>query len=172
MGALALGSFTASAQQPDPAKFLTDAMRTDVAEIKLGDLAQQRGHGKEVRDFGQTLNRDHTKSLQKASELAKSQGVAVPTEATAQAQKQYEALSKLSGEEFDSTFASQMARGHQEAIAKFSAQAQAGGGSDVAKFAKDTLPTLREHLEHAQSIQADLTSDARSSGKSGSAPAN
>jgi len=167
--ALALGSL-ASAQQPDQTKFLTDAMRSDVAEMKLGDLAQQRGHGKEVREYGQTLNRDHSKSLLKATQLAKSIGVAVPTEPSAQAQKEYESLAKLSGDEFDSTFLSQMARGHQEAIAKFSAQAQAGGGSEVAEFANDTLPTLRAHLEHAQSIQAELTSDARSGANGGSEP--
>jgi putative membrane protein len=156
----AFSALTVWAQQPDETKFLTDAIRGNIAEVKLGELAQQRGQAKDVREYGEMLSKDHSKSLQKANEVAKKMGTSAPTEPTAQQHQQYEALSKLSGTEFDTTFLSQMVRGHQEEIAKFSAQAQSGGSSDVTAYAKETLPTLRMHLEHAQSIQADLSSSA------------
>jgi putative membrane protein len=156
----AFSVLSVSAQAPDEQKFLTDVIRSNIAEVKLGELAQQRGQAKEVREYGEMLSRDHTKSLQKSTELAKKLGVAAPTEPTAQQHKQYEALSKLSGTEFDTTFLSQMVRGHQENIAKFSTQTQSGSKSEVSTFAEESLPTLRMHLEHAQSIQTDLTSSA------------
>lgn len=154
----AFSVLSVSAQAPDEQKFLTDAIRANIAEVKLGELAQQRGQAKEVREYGAALSNDHSKSLLKSTELAKKTGVAAPTEPTAQQHQQYEALSKLSGAEFDTTFLSQMVRGHQEEIAKFSTQAQSGSKSEVSTFAQETLPTLRMHLEHAQSIQSELTS--------------
>jgi len=152
------GVMSASAQQSDQTKFLTDAIRADVAEVRLGELAQKQGQSQEVRQYGDMLSKDRTKSMKKASDLAKQLGVPAPTEPSAQQQRQYEALSKLSGTEFDTTFMSQMVRGHQEEIAKYSAEAQAGSGSEVTALAKDTLPTLKMHLEHAQSIQKTASS--------------
>jgi putative membrane protein len=162
--AAAFSALSVSAQAPDDQKFLTDAIRGNLAEVKVGELAQQRGQSKEVREYGEMLSKDHSKSLQQSKELAMKMGVSAPTEPTAQQQQKYEALSKLSGTEFDTTFLSQMARDHQEEIAKFSSQAQSGSKSEVATFAQQTLPTLRMHLEHAQSIQKDLTSATQHGG--------
>ena len=53
-----------------------------------------------------------------------------------------------------------MVRDHQENIAKFSAQAQNGSDPEVMAFAKETLPTLQAHLEHAQSVQSELAAAA------------
>jgi putative membrane protein len=159
--AAAFSAWSVSAQAPDEQKFLTDAIRGNLAEVKVGELAQQRGQAKEVREYGEMLSKDHAKSLQQSKQLAMKLGVAAPMEPTAQQQQKYEALSKLSGTEFDTTFLSQMVRDHQEEIAKFSSQAQSGGKSEVAMFAQETLPTLRMHLEHAQSIQKELTSSTQ-----------
>jgi putative membrane protein len=174
----AFSALSVSAQAPDEQKFVTDAIRGNIAEVKVGELAQQRGQSKEVREYGEMLSKDHSKSLQKSNDLAKKMGVAAPTEPTAQQQQKYEALSKLSGTEFDTTFLSQMVRDHQEEIAKFSSQAQSGSKPEVSTFAQETLPTLRMHLEHAQSIQKDLMSstqhragDHSASGSSSSSPA-
>jgi putative membrane protein len=157
----ALSVLSVSAQAPDEQKFMTDAIRGNIAEVKMGELAQQRGQAKEVREYGEMLSKDHSKSLLKGTEVAKKMGVAAPTEPTAQQLQKYEALSKLSGTEFDTTFLSQMVRDHQENLAKFSSQAQSGSKSEASTFAQETLPTLRMHLEHAQSIQKELTSSAQ-----------
>ncbi len=114
----------------------------------------------EVRQYGEMLRKDHTQSLQKASGLANEIGVPASSELSARQQKQFESLQKLSGEEFDTTFLSQMVRDHQENIAKFSAEAQNGSNPEVMAFAKETLPTLQAHLEHAQSVQSDLAAAA------------
>jgi putative membrane protein len=163
IAALALSSTfgAASAQQADQAKnFLTEAIRGNVAEAKLGQLAAERAQSLRVRQYGEMLRKDHTQSLQKASGLADEIDVPAASELSARQQKEFESLQKLSGEEFDTTFLSQMVRDHQENIAKFSAQAQDGSNPEVVAFAKQTLPTLQAHLEHAQSVQSDLESAA------------
>ena len=165
--AAALGTLTASAQQADQTNFLADAIRGNVAEVKLGQLAAERAQSQQVREYGDMLKKDHTKSLEKASSLASEIGVPASSELTAQQQKQFESLQKLSGDEFDTTFLSQMVREHQTEIAKFSAQAQSGSDPQVRAFAKDTLPTLQAHLQHAQSIQSELKSATQSGAQRG-----
>jgi len=157
---LALWSSSTFAQGDATAtKFLTDAIRGNIAEVKMGELAQQRGKSKSVRDYGDTLVADHTAGLQKASALAKTLGVLPPTEASADAIKKHEAMSKLSGEEFDRAFASHMVAGHEQEIAKYKEQTNDGGNPDVAALAKATLPTLERHLVMAQAIDRDLKAD-------------
>src|SRR5262249_45033897 len=43
-----LGALTVWAQEPDQTQFVSDAVRGNLAEIRLGDLAQQRGQSQEV----------------------------------------------------------------------------------------------------------------------------
>src|SRR5690349_19082077 len=103
----ALFAFGASAQEvalatdsPD-AKFLMDAARGDVAEIKLGQLAQQKGQSEGVREFGKMLEEDHSKAGKKTSELAKDLNVIPPAQPSAEQMQKHDALEKLSGTEFD-----------------------------------------------------------------------
>jgi putative membrane protein len=156
----ALFAFGASAQEvalatdsPD-AKFLMDAARGDVAEIKLGQLAQQKGQSEGVREFGKMLEEDHSKAGKKTSELAKDLNVVPPAQPSAEQMQKYDALEKLSGTEFDRQFVAEMVKGHQEEIAKYEKQAQSASNPKVAKLAEDTLPTLRHHLEVAQGLQS------------------
>lgn len=142
------------AEQNADAKFLMDAIRTDVAEVRLGELATQRGQSEGVRHFGHMLATDHAKSMDKTSDLAKSLKVAVPTEASADAQKEYESLVRLSGGAFDTAFINAMIKGHRDAIASFKKEAEDGDDVDVAGLARETLPTLEEHLAMAQSLQS------------------
>ena len=158
----AIGAFSASAQQADQTNFLADAIRGNVAEVKLGQLAVERAQSQQVREYADMLRKDHTAALLKASSLANEIGVPASSELTDHQKKQFESLQKLSGDEFDTTFLSQMVREHQVDIAKFSAQAQNGSDPEVMAFAKETLPTLQAHLEHAQSIQSSMTSATRS----------
>ena len=165
-----LGALLVSAQQPDQTNFLTDAIRSNVAEAKLGQLAAERAQSLQVRQYGEMLRKDHTQSLQKASSLASQVDTPAASELSDRQKSQFESLQKLSGQEFDTTFLSQMVRDHQENIAKFSTQAQSGSDPEVMAFAKETLPTLQAHLQHAQSIQSDLAAEAHKARTHDSSP--
>jgi putative membrane protein len=118
----------------------------------MGELAEERAQSEAVREYGETLKEDHAKTMAKSVTLAKTMGASVPSE-PAPAQKQhYDALAQLSGAEFDAAFVSHMVIAHQEAIAKYSAQASSAD-SETAELAEETLPTLREHLAKAQALQ-------------------
>ena len=150
LGLVSAQEVALATDSPD-AKFLMDAARGDVAEIKLGQLAQQKGESEGVREFGKMLEEDHSKAGKKTSELAKDLDVIPPAQPSAEQMAKYAELERLSGSEFDHQFAAEMVKGHQEEISKYEKQAQSGNPK-VAKLASDTLPTLRHHLEVAQGL--------------------
>ena len=153
-----------SGKSAEDSKFLEEAIRGNMAEVQMGELAKQRAQSKDVRDYGQMLVDDHSKANQKAEAIARNLGVTVPTEPTAKQKQEHDAMAKLSGAQFDSMFMSHMVQDHQEDVGKYMAQAQSGDSSKVTEYAKDTLPTLRSHLSKAQSIESKLSSGEASNG--------
>lgn len=143
---------TAAANTPG-AQFLTDAIQSDNAEIKAGQAAQSMGSTQAVKDFGKMLVDDHTKSKEQASKLATGMNVPVPDGVPAGAEQELSMASSMSGAGFDKDFLSMMVKDHQKAIDKFQAEADSSDPAQVKDFAKQTLPTLKKHLQTAQSLQ-------------------
>jgi putative membrane protein len=164
--ALILVGSAAAAYAKSDTTFLTDAIQINLAEISIGDLAQQNGGSNDVKSFGKMLVDDHTASNTKAASLAQANGVTPPAVPNAADKKKHDELAKLSGAEFDREFAKAMVKGHEEAIGKFEAASK--GDDDVAKFAQETLPTLQKHLKTAQSL---ASSKSTQSGATQSVPA-
>ncbi len=144
----------ASAQRPDT-QFLTTAMTSGTKEIQLGQLAQQKATNDDVKDYAKMLVDDHQKANDELLDVVDKAGIAVSpnTSAVEQARQQ---LSGLSGAAFDKAFVDMMVRDHQDAINLVSQKVNGTGNGDVQKWATDTLPTLREHLQRAQELQQSL----------------
>lgn len=150
--ALALpAGFAHAASAPAPKDFVTTAIKGDISEIKIGNLAQQQGGTAAVRDFGKTLVTDHTKAEDQAKTTAKQINVTPPDQPSTEAQDEYDKLSKLKGAEFDSEFAQYAVKEHQKDIAEFKDEAAAKNGP-ASTLAEQQLPTLQKHLQLAQSI--------------------
>jgi putative membrane protein len=152
--ATALGPTVVHAQSNKPSaqdeSFVKQAIQGDLAEIEVGKLAEQKGTDQQVKQFGQKLVSDHSENLEKAKSLAQSIGVTPPTAPDAKQKAAYEKLSNLSGEQFDKRFARDMVQDHKEDIAKFERESKKSG--QVGQFAQQTLPTLKHHLEMAESL--------------------
>jgi putative membrane protein len=131
-------------------KFLKDAIQGDLAEVQAGKLAQQKGQADDVKKFGETLEQDHSANLQKAQSLAQQMGVTPPTEPNANQKNVYDKLNKASDARFDRELKQAMIKDHKKDIADF--QKHAKGKGEVVDFAQQTLPTLKKHLQMAQSL--------------------
>jgi putative membrane protein len=144
---------TANAEKLSKAdqSFMKEAIQGDLAEVKVGQLAQQKGESQDVKQFGQTLQQDHSQNLQQAQQLAQQDGMTPPTEPNAEQKKMYDKLSKLSGAQFDKAFAKDSVADHKKDIAKFEKEAKKQG--PIAQFAQQTLPVLQKHLKMAQDIE-------------------
>lgn len=141
---------TAAYSMPGPA-FLKTAAGADHAEVDAGNLAAQQGASAAIKDYGRRLASDHGAHLQKVQALADRMHVHLPAGAPADARAEARRLARLHGRAFDRAFARAMVTDHRKAIAIFEAQAHSGDRA-TADLARDTLPTLREHLRMAQGL--------------------
>jgi putative membrane protein len=141
--------------------FMTKAIQGNLAEVSMGQLAQQKGSSDAVRSFGQQLVTDHSAANQRATAVATQMGMTPPTEPSKKQQSDAAKLGKMSGDAFDRAFATHMVADHRMEIAEHRKAAKMKD-SAAAGYATEVLPTLEKHLETAQSL-------AKASGKGGKA---
>jgi putative membrane protein len=139
--------------------FMTKAMQGDLAEIQIGELAQQKGTNEKVKRFGEKLVTDHGANLETAKSVAQSIGVTPPTAPNATQKATYDRLAKLSGSEFDRKFARNMVQDHKKDIKEFRHESKKSG--PIAGFARQTAPKLQQHLRIAESLARSAAPSAR-----------
>ena len=139
-----------SKDQSAAQEFVIAGIQGDISEVKIGQLAQQKGESAETRQFGEMLERDHGAHLEKLKALAQQLGVTPPTEPTAKQKGVYDKLENASASNFDKQFAQAMIADHKEDIAKY--QKQAKGSGPTAELARQTVPALQSHLQHAEAL--------------------
>jgi len=132
------------------ADFARTAAQGGMAEVKLGELAEQNGSSQAVKDFGQRMVNDHRHADKKLKTAASEENISLPTEMSAKDQATYDRLSKLSGPAFDRAFTRDMVKDHEADIAAFRHEANDGKDSTIKSFASQTLPTLEDHLKLAR----------------------
>ncbi|WP_406858265.1 DUF4142 domain-containing protein [Alsobacter sp. KACC 23698] len=149
--ALALSAPAALAKDPPSKAFITKAIQGNMAEVSMGQLAQQNGQSDAVKSYGQMLATDHGAANQKATAVAQQMGVTPPTEPTKQQKADYQKMSKMNGAAFDKAFAKHMVTDHKKDIAEYQ-KASKMKGDPAGDYASQTLPDLQKHLEAAQSL--------------------
>jgi putative membrane protein len=130
-----------------------------MAEVKLGELAEQNAHSDAVKSFGKRMRDDHSKANGELEDLAAKKNVTLPKGIDAKSKATYDRLSKLKGAEFDRAYMNAMLQDHRHDVAEFQSAAKSSD-PDVQAFASKTLPTLRSHLDEAQQIASGSTGRA------------
>jgi putative membrane protein len=134
--------------------FIMKAYQGGMAEIELGNLAQQRGAAQDVKDYGKKLVDDHTKLNNELKDIASKEGITLPTDVSASQRRTIDRLSKLSGSQFDRAFLSDSTREHRMDIGEFQKEANSGQDPALKSFASSAVPTLQDHLSTAQTLEA------------------
>lgn len=132
--------------------FAREAAEGGIAEIKFGQLAEEKGSSQEVKDFGKRMVTDHTKASDQLKADAAKEKFTLPTDMSKRDQMTYDRLSKLSGSAFDRAYARDMVRDHRADVAQFLTESKNGKQDWTKDFASQTLPTLREHLKQAEEM--------------------
>jgi putative membrane protein len=143
--------------------FLMTAGQSGVAEVMLANLATKKAASDEVRKLAQMLEKDHTATNQELKSLATAKAVVLATTPDAEHQQLYNRLEALDGAAFDRAYASAMVDAHKKSITLFE-QASVSKDAEVKAFAEKKLPTLREHLKHAQHAQTTVGGASSTSG--------
>jgi putative membrane protein len=155
-------------------EFVRHAAQGGMAEVELGKMAQQKAQSPEVKEFGERMVQDHGAANEKLKSVASSMGVDMPKNVGKEHKEAEDKLQKLSGAQFDREYMRTMVKDHQKDVKEFDKEAKSGKDAEVKSFAQETLPTLKDHLQMAQSIekgmraQAPVASKRSNSGTAGS----
>jgi len=152
-----------SSQQPtvttdeETSSFLVKAANGGMAEVKLGEIAQQKATNPKVKDFGSMMVHDHSSDNDKVKTLAAQRNVTLPTAVSDESQKDIDDCSRKSGRDFDKAYINAMVKKHQATIDMFEKAANTINDADVKTFINNTLPKVKEHLDSAKAIQKAMT---------------
>jgi putative membrane protein len=130
--------------------FAMAAAAGGLAELTTSNLALQRTENPEIRQLAQRMIADHTRANQELLSLAGARGIGVPATLDIKDQAAADVLNGLRRDEFDRAYIRGQVASHMCAVALFEAESQRGGDPELRAFAAKTLPTLREHLQHAR----------------------
>ena len=136
--------------------FIREASLGGRAEVDAGHLAGQRGSSPEVKEFARRMVAEHTKGNEPLASLAKSYGVPLPKELDMDHQVMKGQLSKLEGAAFDKAYLQAQVIDHQRTAQLLEYEIGAGQSERVKAYAGSMLPTVLDHLEHAQHLMAEL----------------
>jgi putative membrane protein len=139
--------------------FIHEAAEGGLAEIRLGKLAHDKAVSKDVKQFGQQMETDHSKANQDLEAVATVGGLSVPSRLSPEHQQTYDELSKKTGKDFDTGYMGMMVRDHVDDVRKFQDEEKSARSDPVREFAKKTLPTLEKHLAKARQLAAQVGAD-------------
>ena len=131
-------------------------------DIEAAKLALAKSKNPVVRDFAQTMLRDHQAVNEKALALVKKLGVTPEANATSEALEKQAAetrqrLSALSGTAFDRSYAANEAGYHKTVNGALkSALIPSADNAELKALLETGLSLFGEHQKHAEHLAADL----------------
>lgn len=147
---------TPVAVEESDAKFVTEAANGGMAEVGLGELAQQKAQHADVKAFGELMVKDHTKANDELKILAQAKNITLPATVAQEQQKVKDDLSKKAASDFDKAYIDEMVKDHEKDIKLFEDASKNLKDVDLKAFVDKTLPTLRSHLEHVKSVKEKM----------------
>jgi putative membrane protein len=133
--------------------FAKKAAEGGMAEVKLGQLAEEKGSSPAVKNFGRRMVQDHSKANNELKDVTSKENIPLPNEIDKSDQATYDRLSKLSGDAFDRAYARDMVKDHSKDVSEFQKEAKNGKDESIKNFAAQTLPTLQNHLDQARQME-------------------
>ena len=148
-------AFTADAADVTSADqaFVREAYQNGLAEVRLGELGKDKTANADLKAFAERLVAEHGKANAELKTLAETKGLSLTSTPGVATLAQVKILDGKAGAEFDRTFAAVAVRDHQNAVTAFEKAGNTTKDSEVRAYITKTLPTLKEHLTLAQSLQ-------------------
>jgi putative membrane protein len=133
--------------------FAVNTANANMTEIQAGQMAEQKGVDKSVKDYGKMMVRDHTDAGEKLKAIADRKNITLPTTINGDMQKSLDDLQAKGGKDFDKAYLKMMVSDHKKVISSFEDEGKNGSDADIRGFADSTLHTLRHHLDEAQKCE-------------------
>ena len=146
----------------DENEYLSTLHHANQMEVQLGQLAQQKGVSKGVKDYGAKLMKDHQQADEKLMTYAQKKNLQLGEpkvdndfKKTMKSAMDAEMakLQALEGPAFDRAFLAHMVGHHDADIAKVMAgQQQFASNTELKKELDSLLPTLKQHRQQAHRL--------------------
>lgn len=137
----------------DKASFAAAAASANQLELTTSQMALKRARSSEVKTFAQQMMTDHTKAGQEFATAITQEGVSVPDQLMPKHAAMVSQLEAASDADFDRAYIDLQTAAHSEAVSLFRSYADQPDSEPLGSFAKKTLPTLEQHLEHVKTLK-------------------
>jgi putative membrane protein len=138
-------SFTDRTEEKD-ADFVVNAVTSNLAEIKIAQLAKNRSSDTDVKEMATRLEEQHLKILNELKAYADKKGIAIPLQEADKDVREMNRLSEVSSENFDEKWCDAMEDRHEKSIDKFESRLNKTEDPELKEWIVATLPGLKEHL--------------------------
>jgi putative membrane protein len=134
--------------------FVDEAALTDMYEVQAGQLATMRAKAMDVKNFGQKMADDHTKSTNelKGILIKSAPNFMPPTQLDARREGLLNDLKGAKDEDFEGRYIAQAINAHNEALILMRGYAKDGDNPDIKDFAAKVQPVVQMHLDMINDI--------------------
>jgi putative membrane protein len=125
-------------------------------EIKMGKIAETKGHSREARAAGRTMVRDHSGELHAVEALAKSLGVKLPSDPSILQQHEIGNTSQHTGAAFDRAYARLEVGDHIGDLQSADGESREGSLAAVRALAEKYRLVYQRHLAIFRKLAHDV----------------
>lgn len=132
-------------------KFVKQAYKGGISEVANAKMAEEKAKDEATKKVAARLIKDHTAANDRLQEIGKEENLDLS--------KVQPKKAEVAGDNFDQQYLNMIQKEHEKDIAMFEKEAndvKPGEDRDVPKFARKTLPTLKEHLAMINDTLAKL----------------
>jgi len=142
-----------SSQDYSERTFISKAMQGGIAEVQLGQLAQEKSQSNDVKQFGQKMVNDHGQMGDKwFKPVAQQMGISIPSGPSKKDKKEIDKLQGLSGQDFDREYITMMIKDHQKDLKEFKDEASSAQDPNVKQIADKGSQVIEQHLQLIEQI--------------------
>lgn len=143
-------NFSERTEEKD-ADFVVNAVTSNLAEIKIAQLAKNKSTDSHVQDMAAKLEEQHTKILNELKAYADKNGIAIPLQESDKDARELTELSQEPADKFDEEWCEAMEDRHEKSISKFESRLDKTEDPELKEWIVATLPGLKEHLSMIES---------------------
>jgi putative membrane protein len=133
-----------------------DMSLSNLWEVRLGNLAQQKASNAAVKDFAKRMVADHTSMWGQWTSLAKQNGLPVTSTLGTEQQQSVSSLQAASGADFDRAYMSAMVQAHQRDAGMLQQVASSAQSAAVRQLASSGVATVQQHLTMAEQVSSQV----------------
>jgi putative membrane protein len=140
-----LGAPGVRGQQMVDQQFLRTATEEGLADVKLGQLAEEKG-GPDVKAFAQKIVVDHETINKDLATVADSLGVLLPKKISKEDQAEIDKLNGLTGNDFDTEYITFILKAHWAKLHDFYMEASVAADPGLATEVVKAMRVMHDHL--------------------------